>query len=173
MPCLKTCKRSEPFFFLFFTLGGLITSIGLLVGTIFNNVPLFNPHNSLSQSMDYPRTSWLLTINQTSSTSGGGGGGGAKASGQLKFGFGVWGWCTWGDSDEAVQGLAKCTRKAFWTIPGSAVAGDVVETLDLPRYVLFWSYTKGGRVSFEYWWNTIHSSIASSLGVASFLLIIR
>ncbi|WRT63419.1 uncharacterized protein IL334_000324 [Kwoniella shivajii] len=40
-------------------------------------------------------------------------------SGIHAYGFGIWGWCEWSNNDW--MGNAKCTKKAFWTLPKCAM----------------------------------------------------
>ncbi|KAK8844594.1 hypothetical protein IAR55_006441 [Kwoniella newhampshirensis] len=42
----------------------------------------------------------------------------AQQSGLHAYGFGIWGWCQWTNTNW--RGDAKCTKKAFWTFPDDA-----------------------------------------------------
>jgi len=108
------------------TLFLFLLSIIMLALTIFAGVPLTSPDDTEAAYMNFPNL-WLITVNETTSTTG------PKAPGQLKHGFGVWGWCSWSDTAEAQQGLASCTRTMFWKIPGGDSVGDSVEGLNLPE----------------------------------------
>lgn len=101
-------------------------SLILMLMTFLNNVPLFNTHTTLADRMG-DITAWLITINETTATTG------STVPGQLEYGFGVWGWCEWGNSPVAETGFATCTLSPFWSIPSSAQPGDGVDVLGLPR----------------------------------------
>ena len=124
---LRTAKglRLSPFFYLWTSLFFLISVI-LLMWTVFENVPIWNTHTTSVDHMGFP--AWLFQVNETTSAKPEKGTDGLK-----QYGFGVWGWCEWGDSPAAVTDFADCTSKAFWSIPGDGKPGDTVRALHLPE----------------------------------------
>ncbi|WVR03243.1 hypothetical protein IAU60_000234 [Kwoniella sp. DSM 27419] len=112
-----------------------LTSCVIFFLVVFYNAPLDHAQTTLEGKVGLRM--WLLTVNETSQTAvldldrraventasvmgqyttlaGRDGGGGIYA-----YGLGMWGWCEWSNTDWL--GHAKCTRKAFWTLPRSAL----------------------------------------------------
>ena len=104
-----------------------LTVLALMWYVVVGNAPWWNMDNSGIGTVT--AASWLVTINETSS----GGGTGGSGPGLKKFGFGVWGWCEWSDTDASEAGVADCHGGGAWSIPKSAPDGDSVLNVDLPE----------------------------------------
>lgn len=70
---------------------------------------------------------WLFTVNTTMP------GADIPGKGLVKYGFGVWGWCEWGNTRQELQGDATCFGGGAWKIPDDAGPGSNVANLDLPK----------------------------------------
>ena len=89
------------------------------------NEPFWQSYDATMVVGQAASAAWLFTIKEMA--------GGEGDRGLVKYGFGVWGWCEWGDSHEELAGRASCYGGGAWSVPASAGRGSRVDQLGLPE----------------------------------------
>jgi hypothetical protein len=88
------------------------------------NEPFWQSYDASLAASQAAGAAWLFTIKEMV--------GGEGERGLVKYGFGVWGWCEWGDSHVELAGRASCYGGGAWSVPASAGIGSGVGALGLP-----------------------------------------
>lgn len=119
-------RRNPKLPFLLFALANtmLLISFILLFYVYIYNYPSWTPDNTPVGQMG--TAAWLCTLNTTLPGSE------DAVRGHVKYGFGTFGWCSWGSTIDGLTDTATCNGGGAWSIPDSAPPMDDVVNLNLP-----------------------------------------